>query len=484
MTTAKQQQPPPGPVRQPSMRPCGIGPLLAAVMLCPVLSLAAQAPTAPTAARDQLTALQHVNLNDSGSVWIGFGGQLRERVEGWSNFNFGTLPATPTTVTASDAFALTRLLLSADLHAGPHLRVFAQGKSSLVTTRTLAGGRRPSDEDDLDVHQLYAELRSSKLGRDGGVLALKGGRFEMAYGRERLVSALDWANAKRNFEGGTASYDAPTGSVTAFWTRPVVVRAYQQDRKDTTTALFGLYSSARPTRLAMGADLYWIGQQRDSGAGTWNGTVGRERRHTVGVRLWGPTKGVSTFDLEGEFALQFGQMGSNAIRAQMFAGQAGYTFRRLSRAPRLYANLDYASGDESVGGDVGTFSQLNPQPHPFLGFADIIGRQNSVDLSGGGAMRVWRTMSGAVDYHILRRATATDAFYALNGAVARPSGFGTSKNLASEVDVTLRWPVDRHMLLLTGWSHVLPGRFIMQGGSASGADKPIDFTYLTLQYTL
>ena len=440
--------------------------------------------TAPRAAPDYATALQHVALNGSGSAWIGFGGQLRERIESWSNFNFGALPPAPTTVQASDGFLLTRVLGSADLHAGSHLRIYAQGKSSLATSRALAGGRRASDVDELDVHQLYAELRSAPLGAGGGLLTIKGGRFEMGFGRERLVSALDWANTKRNFDGVSTSYAAKAGTLTAFWTRPVVVRKYQRDRRDSTTALFGLYSTAQPARLAIGADLYWIGQQRDSGVTTWNGSVGRELRNTVGARLWGPTRAASAIDLEGEFALQFGRVGSNAVRARMFAGQAGYTFRHRRLTPRLYANLDYSSGDDAAGGDVETFSQLNPQPHSFLGFADIAGRQNIVDLSGGGAMKVWRTIVGAADYHVLRRASAADAFYALNGAVARRPAFGTSKNLASELDLTLRWPVDRHMLLLTGWSHVIPGRFIEQGGSAAGAAEPIGFAYLTLQYTL
>ena len=457
--------------------------LLLFAMLVPVAALTAQAVPAARPAPDRLTPLEHVKLNGSGSLWVALGGQLRERVESWSNFNFGALPPAPTAVRPNDAFTLTRLLASADLHAGGHLRVVAQGKSSLVTSRKLAGGRRVSDVDELDVHQLYAELRSSPV-RSGGVLALKGGRFEMAYGRERLVSALDWANAKRNHEGVTASFAGPAAKVTAFLTRPVVVRKYQPDRRDSATTLFGLYSSAQSARLAIGADLYWIGQQRDSGVTSWNGTVGRESRHTVGARLWGPTRAQAAFDLEGEFALQFGKVGTHDAQARMFAGQAGYTLRHLRLTPRLYANVDYASGDGSAGGNVGTFSQLNPQPHSFLGFADIAGRQNIVDLSGGGSAKVWRSVVGAADYHVLRRSSAADAFYALNGAVARRASYGAAKNIGSELDLTLRWPVDRHLLLLTGWSHVLPGRFIEQGGRASGADKPIGFSYLTAQYTL
>jgi hypothetical protein len=441
-------------------------------------------PAAPANRPDRFAAIRHVNLSRNGAVWVGFGGQLRERVESWSNFNFGALPPTPPTVQRSDAFALTRALVSADLHVGPHVRVFAQGKNSFATARDLTGGRRPSDVDEIDVHQLYAEVLAWPHGKDGGVLALRGGRLEMAYGRERLVSALDWANTKRSFEGVVAGYGGRSGSVTAFWARPVVVRQYHADRRDSTMALFGVYATLPATRLATGTEVYWIAQQRDSGGAGWNGTAGRERRQTVGVRLWGPTRGQAAVDVEGEVALQFGKVGANTIHASMFAAQVGYTFRRAPRAPRLYVSLDYASGDAAPGGPVGTFSQLNPQPHPFLGFADIAGRQNIVDVSGGGAMRLWRTLVGAADYHGFRRASAQDAFYALSGVVSRAPSFSTSHSIASELDLSLRWPVDRHKMLLAGWSHVWPGAFIKQGGSASGADRPINFVYLTAQFTL
>jgi len=458
------------------------------VLVVCALSIAAvangQATSTPPPPLDPFAAIRHVNLGGDGTVWVGFGGQLRERVESWTNFNFGALPPAPTTVRANDAFALTRALASADLHAGSHVRLFTQAMSSLSSNRELAGGRRPSDVDEIDVHQLYAELSTSKLGRNAGALTLRGGRLEMAYGRERLVSALDWANTKRSFDGITAGYGGPSGSVTAFWARPVVVRLYKPDRRDSTTALFGVYSTFRSAGMSTGADVYWIGQRRDSSAVVWNGTFGREMRHTVGLRLWGPTQGQPAVDLEGEAAVQFGDVGGNAIRASMFAGQAGYTFRRTKLAPRAYVNLDYASGDASPGGKVGTFSQLNPQPHPFLGFADIAGRQNIIDVSGGGSTQLWRTLVGAADYHSFRRASAKDAFYGLPGLVSRPAGFGTSKGVASEVDLSFRWPVDQHELLLTGWSHVFPGTFIREGGSASSADKPIDFVYLMAQYTL
>src|SRR5258708_7673195 len=177
----------------------------------------AQAPGTPaTTPDDPYAAIRHVKLSGNGAVWAAFGGQLRERVESWKNFNFGALPPAPTSAKASDVFALTRALVSADLHAGSHVRLFAQAKSSFSTKRALAGGTRPSDVDEIDFHQLYGELLTSKHAKDDGVLALRAGRLEMAYGHEPLVGAPAWAHAKRNFHGAAARYGTPNGGCTAF----------------------------------------------------------------------------------------------------------------------------------------------------------------------------------------------------------------------------------------------------------------------------
>lgn len=469
------------------------GPVLALVTLLSTSPAVAQTPVqpqgqpaakpaAPPAQKDRYARIRRVSLANDGKLWVGFGGQVRERVEAWNNFNFGALPPA-STLKSGDAFALTRLMVSADMHAGSRARLFAQGKSSFSSRRDLVGGRRPTDVNELDVHQLYAELRltSGAVTPSARSLTVAGGRFEMAYGKGRLVNTLDWANTARSFDGARATYATSTSTITAFYTHPVLGRLYEADRRDSSTRFFGVYGTRRGR---VGTDLYWMAQRRDSGVFSWNGTVGRENRHTLGTRLWGPNSPGSAIDLEAEAAVQFGDVGGNAVRASMLATQAGYTFRQSGRTPRVYVGFDYASGDEAPGGDVGTFNQLNPKLHAFLGFADIVAGQNVVDVSTGASARLWRALTGAVDYHVLRRASAADAYYAKPGGVARPPAFGASKSIGSNLDLTFRWPIDRHSLILSGYSHVFPGAMIRQGGAAAGADKPITFTYLMIQHTL
>jgi len=445
-------------------------------LVVPVLSFAAgprlgaQAPPATRVAKGR-----HVDLDSAGDVWIGFSGQLRTRAESWTNFNFGT----PATANANDTFVLNRVLLGADLHAGHHVRVFVQGKSSTSSDRALLGGRRVTDVDEADVQQAFGELDASRLA--GGTLSVRVGRQDITLGRERLVSTADWANTRRTFQGALGSITTATASLTALWARPVLVEKYALNSADSATSIYGLYATQRLQALDAGLDAYWLRLERDGAA--FNGTTGHEARHTLGARVWGPLRPSAGFDFDAEGAGQFGTIAdTKRIHAAFFAGQLGYNVPRW-RASRFYLGADYGSGDGAPGGNVGTFNALFPNPHGYLGFIDVIGRQNALDLSAGASTtRLWAALTGQVDVHRFTRASASDGIYnklgaplARTGTLSRlPTGVGT------ELDLTLRYPVDQYLLLSSGASAFWPGPFIEQ----SGPSRTIGFLYVAGQYTL
>jgi hypothetical protein len=92
--------------------------------------------------------------------------------------------------------------LHADFHAGEHFRAFVMGKSALVTDRELIGGRRTVDQDEADLQDAFVDLMTTV---GDTKLLLRSGRQEMAFGKQRLISPLDWANSRRTFDGFLAS---------------------------------------------------------------------------------------------------------------------------------------------------------------------------------------------------------------------------------------------------------------------------------------
>ncbi len=414
---------------------------------------------------DFFDPIKYIPLSDDGEVWLSFGGQGRLRLESWEDFNFSGAN--------DDAFLLSRLRYHADLHVGPNLRVFVEGKNAYSTDRDLPGGKRTLEVDELDLQNAFIDL-GIPLGE--WKLTLRGGRQEMLFGRQRLVSPLDWANTRRTFDGFSGIFSRGTWTVTGFWTRPVPVQKYDFNDSDANTDFYGIYATGKIPDSTLGLDLYWLGFEADTA--TFNGTTGDERRHTLGGRLFGRI-GESGWDYDAEAAWQVGELDSEDINAWMMASQIGYTFAGCAATPRLFAGLDYASGDHSPGGGVETFNQLFPLGHLYLGWIDTVGRQNVIDLSAGVSAKPLEKLTVQLHGHLFWRADNDDALYNAGGGVVRPGAAANDRFVGSELDLLLEYRINRHLTASFGYSHFFPGAFIEKSGSGNG----IDFIYAALEYT-
>jgi alginate export protein len=74
--------------------------------------------------------VKFIPLTEDQTVWLSLGGQVRERLEYFNQFQFGASEPEP-----SDVYLLSRYRLSADLHVTRYFRMFAEGKSALSTDR-------------------------------------------------------------------------------------------------------------------------------------------------------------------------------------------------------------------------------------------------------------------------------------------------------------------------------------------------------------
>jgi hypothetical protein len=421
--------------------------------------------------------------------YLSLGGQYRFRYEYFNNVNFSPAGSAQD----EDGYYLNRLLVYADLHLGPMFRVFAQGKSSLIDDRD--GGPRPVDADEADIQQLFADARFSLGGKDA--VTLRFGRQDLLYGAQRLISPLDWTNARRTFEGGRASLTLGATSVDAFWVRPVDIDKERFNDGDGQTSFAGVYATLGLPDVMNGGgtkvDAYFLALNRTNAQFAVNsgGPNRDEDRYTVGVRFASTPK---PFDVDVELDYQFGQFGDQDISAYSIAAEAGYTLAGCPMAPRLYLGFDLASGDDGNGGTFGTFNQLFPLGHAYFGYIDVIGRQNIIDVHPGAEMTVVQDAAYAkkvtlrTDYHLFWRENENDGVYnVLAGGGSTPPQAGLLRGaggsgemyIGSEIDVLLNWQVDRHLLLFGGYSHFFAGDFIQD----TGASRDIDFAYFALVYT-
>jgi Alginate export len=419
--------------------------------------------------------LKFIPLNESENVWLTFAGQVRGRSEYYNAFQFGDSKPEQ-----SAGYSLSRLRASADLHASKYFRVFVEGKSSTSSDRDLTGGNA-SNIDTLDIQNLFADV-AIPLGGPATV-AVRGGRQELLFGAQRLVGPSDWTNVRRTFDGGSAVIHAAGWSVTPMWTELVMFQQHGLSNGSSDHKLYGAYASGKATG-SVKADLYWLGV--DNASARFNQTSGHEKRQTIGGRLWRRAPSVhqaSThehlpgldFDLEG--AGQFGTLGGEDIRAWMISANGGYTFEsRFS--PRPFATFDYASGDDAPGGKVGTFNQLYPTNHTYLGAIDYVGRQNILSPSGGVSVKPLQRLSVLFTQFAFMRANVHDALYGNSGGVFRSGTGTTARYVGTESDLIATYQFDPRVLGYVSYNHFFPGDFIKKTGPSRGSD----YYYGALQF--
>lgn len=441
------------------------GPGSVLILLLALLCLTPGAATADEAGLDE-GALKGITLGDGGAT-LSLGGEVRTRFESWWNFAFS--PARD----RDENFVLLRGLLYADLRVNDRVRVFVEGKSVGASDRGLPGGRRTVDVDRLDVQQGYLEI--ARPTSDGRVLFLLG-RQELAFGKQRLISNLPWANSQRAWDTARVVVERGAWRYDAFFGRLAVSRKYDFNDWQHGHSLWGLYGSGEVGAAEDALDVYYVGFAGDDPV-VVNGSAGDDRRHTVGARYAG-TRGSNDFETEGGY--QFGTVGDADVSAWFLAVDLGRTWAGMAWKPRLHLSFDYASGDDRFGDDeVGTFNQLYPLGHAYFGYMDFVGRQNVVDLHPG--FRVVPTARLAVrsQLHWFRRAEAADGLYNGGGGLVRGGGATSAREIGQELDVVATYKLNPLTTLEAGYSHFFAGDFLAESGPA----EDMDWIYLQAMFT-
>ena len=403
-----------------------------------------------------------------GNDWhLTLGGQARLRFESETNKDFGS--AEP----SHDSFLLQRYFLHADLRHESGLRFFLQGKFAHVNNRDKGG--KNGLEAHADIQQVFVDVPL-------GSATWRLGRQELQYGKQRLISPLDWGNLRRTFQGVKVFGQTPDWRWDAFAVRPV-----KNDRRNLSDAdeqidFYGLYTTWKGTK-ALAADFYalLLKNNNDTGATNTNANsrAGRRTIYTVGNRLYGKR---GSWDYETEAAAQFGTYAGDRVRAWMATAGAGYTFADAAWKPRIGLLYDYASGDrDSTDGTHSTFNQLFPLGHAYFGYLDRVGRQNVHAIKAQLKVKPTKKLTVWADFHTFFADQSRDSMYGANGAALRGDGTAGSHNFGHELDLTMKYALNKHTTVLAGWAHFWTGGFI-ERSSAAGASEDADFLYAQIEY--
>lgn len=408
---------------------------------------------------DFFDPIKYISLDENGDYWLSFGGQARLRYEVWEKFNFRS--------DSDDTFLLGRARLHADAHFTKAVRVYAEMKSALVTERDLPGGTRVSDEDTIDLQQLFADVRVP-IGEESSI-TLRGGRQMLRFGKQRLISPLDYSNSMRTWDGFSGILSMPYLNVTGFWTRYVTIDKYRFNNSDPNENFYGAYVTVSPFGEVFKLDLYGLGRDLEDTD---------DHRYTLGGRAFGKLPDCG-FDYDVEGAYQFGDVAGKDVDAFMIGLELGYTFV-CPASPRLWAGFDYASGDANPSsGSVSTFDPLYPLGHAYLGYIDFVGRKNIIDANLGVSISPIKPLTIAMAGHSFYLAESADGLYSASNAILRAGSASAPNEVGQELDLTVEYRFDPHTLLHLSYSHFFPGPFVRRTGASGAAD----WIALTLQYT-
>ena len=426
----------------------------------------------PDARTDFFDPAKYLPFNEQGDAYLSLGGQVRDRYEYFHNNTFGS------GAQDQNGYNLLRVMLNADVHAGPFLRAFVQGISA--TEQDRVGGPRSSDENKVDLHQAFVDL-TIPLGDDLS-FNLRSGRQVVIFGAQRLIGASDWTNVRRTTDGFRATLNSPGNSLDAFYLRPARVLPYTGDDNSPHTFLLGLYDTWKiPGELSKAKtqlESYVIYANRQNM--TFNKTKAGESRYTFGSRVTAIPK---PFDIDVEGDYQVGQFHEKETHSFSLAAVGGFTFEHVLLSPRPFIGFDIASGGRTDNpGDA--FDQLFPSGHDQFGIIDALGRQNIIDVHPGVTLALLKNEPAAkavsllAQYRQFWRESNQDAAYTSSGTVLRASGISTATSIGGEFDLQLNWQFDRHISAYAGYCHFFEGAFI----SNTGPHHDIDFAFSALTF--
>lgn len=320
------------------------------------------------------------------------------------------------------------------------------------------------------------------------------GRQELFYGNQRLISPLDWANTRRNFEGIKVFTPGENWDLDAWVVNPVNTATPNDgpvDRFDNE------FDSRNQDRVFAGSywtykavknntfDVFFLYDRFDANPAGF--PVGE--RYTPGVRWLGnmPMMGCDgkperTFHMEVEGAYQGGHDRGRDVQSGFVVVGAGHTWNSTPWEPSLWMFYDWAGGDSNpTDGHYGTFFQGYGLVHAYLGLIDNIARQNLQDVNWRFTVKPTQKLQLQTQMHLYYLANENDVLYNVTGApVGTPGISGGSNEVGQELDLLATWTFNPNLSVEAGYFWFWNGTYLQRAAPRDHAQ--MFYLQTTLKY--
>lgn len=332
-----------------------------------------------------------------------------------------------------------------------------------------------TDEDRGDILNLFVDMKIFEV--EDKPVFIRGGRQEFLYGSQRLISPLEWANTRRTFDGLKIFRQGEQWDVDAFWMQPVIPRAGEFDQSDHNQNLSGIWTTLRREKGKF-FDLYYLNYHNSNTIVQAGIDRAPTSVNTFGTRLAGDESG---FLWDFETMMQVGDKIDRDLVAAAATAGLGYTWQDSAWSPTFWTYYDYASGDSDPdAGSAHTFNQLFPFGHYYMGWMDLVGRQNIHDANLHCYLypTPWITLWS--QYHHFWLDQAQDALYGPSGSVMRRDATGGSgTNVGDEIGLFANLHLTRYSDFMASYNKLYGGGFLE---STAGANQSSDADALYLMF--
>lgn len=403
--------------------------------------------------------LKDINFDD-GLFKFSFGGELRHRP---MNENNRLRPGGP----GRSTYNLWRWRNYLDVQAGDWGRAYIEFIDGSVWGADLP--KLPIDVNRWNVQNAFLDFNLDSTLEVPGTLRV--GRQEMLYGKQRLISPLDWSNTRRNWEGVKYFMSDGDWDVHAFAMNPVNAATRrkvgtgefdsERDVPDYDQVFSGVYSTYHGFENTT-VETYWLWLADSQAiAGRADG-----RRHTVGTHIsktspvidcCGDVVRVWDFDMEGGY--QFGSDNGERVNAGFFTTILGHTWKKTRWQPRVSGLFYWGSGDSDANdNENNTFDVLYPLGHAYWGILDNLSGQNLLDYSLQFDVKPTKKLKTTVAWHWFDLATDNDVVYNIAGVPLGTANTGT--NIGNELDLIGTYTFSPNLSVQLGYSWFWYGEFI------------------------
>lgn len=406
-------------------------------------------------ARSAYEKMKFIQLGYNSKSYLSFGGEERLQFFHINNEDWGE------TDRPHDTFLLNRALFHADLWVGKHFRTFVQFQAAFALGKDFVS---PVDENKLDIHQAFVEMRNEHI-------IFRIGRQELQYGSQRLVSVRELPNNRQAFDAALVSVTNNDIKVDFLYGNYVfAATGVFDDKFQDKVSLWGAYL-VMTTGPIVNIDAYYLGIHKENVK--FDDAVGDELRHSFGARFW---KNTDTWRVDFEGVYQIGSLNKFEIRAWTISSNSGYTFKGLKLKPEIGLKTELISGNRSYSDRrLETFNPLFPKG-AYFGLAALIGPSNLMDIHPSIGITLVKNIEWAIDFDMFWRFSKNDGIYT-PAVTLIYSGEGIrSRTIGRQLATNIDWKASDFLTIRTEFTwfdaagflkSVGPGKDILFFGAAA-----------------